>query len=69
MKRVGISPLAGDVNLSTPIDIAVDNKYFNLLEYFEQEIGVKYKDLYRNPIRTGMYPDPSIIQWKIHIIW
>ncbi len=62
VERVGISPLTGDVNLSTPIDIAADNKYFSLLEYFEQEIGVKYKDLYRNPIRTGMYPDPSIIR-------
>ncbi len=62
VERVGISPLIGDINLSTPIDIAADNKYFSLLEYFEQEIGAKYKDLYRNPIRTGMYPDPSIIR-------
>ncbi len=62
VERVGISPLTGDMNLSTPIDIAAENKYFSLLEYFEQEIGAKYKDLYRNPIRTGMYPDPSIIR-------
>lgn len=62
VERVGISPLTGDINLSTPMDIAADNKYFSLLEYFEQEIGTKYKDLYRNPIRTGMYPDPSIIR-------
>ena len=62
VERVGISPLTGDINLSTPMDIAADNKYFSLLEYFEQEIGAKYKDLYRNPIRTGMYPDPSIIR-------
>ena len=52
----------GDMNLFTPMDIAAENKYFSLLEYFEQEIGAKYKDLYRNPIRTGMYPDPSIIR-------
>ena len=62
VERVGISPLTGDMNLSTPMDIAAENKYFSLLEYFEQEIGAKYKDLYRNPIRTGMYPDPSIIR-------
>ncbi len=62
VERVGISPLTGDMNLSTPMDIAAENQYFSLLEYFEQEIGAKYKDLYRNPIRTGMYPDPSIIR-------
>lgn len=62
VERVGISPLTGDMNLFTPMDIAAENKYFSLLEYFEQEIGAKYKDLYRNPIRTGMYPDPSIIR-------
>ena len=62
VERVGLSPLTGDNNLVTPIDIAVNNKFFDLQNYFEEEIGAKYKDLYRNPIRTGFYPDPSIVR-------
>lgn len=62
IERVGLSPLTGDVNLLAPIDIAYQNKFFDLLEYFEQEIGAKYSQLYRNPIRTGFYPDPSIVR-------
>ena len=38
---------------------AVIDKYSN---GDEEEIGAKYKDLYRNPIRTGFYPDPSIVR-------
>lgn len=62
VERVGLSPLTGDNNLVTPIDIAVNNKFFDLQSYFEEEIGAKYNDLYRNPIRTGFYPDPSIVR-------
>lgn len=62
IERVGLSPLIGDLNLSAPIDIAYQNKFFDLLEYFEQEIGAKYSQLYRNPIRTGFYPDPSVVR-------
>ena len=30
VERVGLSPLTGDNNLVTPIDIAVNNKFFDL---------------------------------------
>lgn len=62
VERVGISPLCADINLVTPIDIAYENKFFDLLTYFEEIIGASYDRLYRNPIRTGMYPDPSIVR-------
>ncbi len=62
VERVGLSPLEGDNNLCTPIDIAYSNRFLDLREYFEREIGAKYSSLYRNPIRTGFYPDPSVVR-------
>lgn len=62
VERVGLSPLTGDSDLVTPIDIAYNNGYSELQKYFEEEIGAPYERLYRNPIRTGMYPDPSIVR-------
>lgn len=62
VERVGLSPLEGDNNLTTPIDIAYSNRFLPLREYFEKEIGTTYNNLYRNPIRTGFYPDPSIVR-------
>lgn len=62
VERVGMSPLIGDINLETPIDIAKNNNFADLLKYFESVIGAPYDRLYRNPIRTGMYPDPSIVR-------
>lgn len=62
VERVGLPVLGGDSQLETPIDIAVRMGYEPLLQYFEEEIGVSYDKLYRNPIRTGMYPDPSIVR-------
>ncbi len=62
VERVGISPLTGDNDLVTPIDITHSNGFSKLQKYFEEEIGAPYERLYRNPIRTGMYPDPSIVR-------
>lgn len=62
VERVGLSPLSGDFNLITPFDIAKDNKFMDIEKYFEQVVGAAYKDLYRNPIRTGFFPDPSIVR-------
>ena len=62
VERVGLSPLEGDNNLTTPIDIAYSNRFLPLREYFEREIGTTYNNLYRNPIRTGFFPDPSVVR-------
>ncbi len=62
VERVGLSIVEGDNNLITPFEIAYDNKYIELLEYFEEVVGCKFTDMYKNPIRTGFFPDPSIVR-------
>ena len=62
VERVGLSPLSGDINLLTPYEIAHENKFFDLEEYFQEETGAPLEKMYHNPIRTGMYPDPSIVR-------
>jgi len=62
VERVGMSILEGDSDLETPFDIAHKNKYFDLEEYFESVVGCKLSQMYRNPIRTGFFPDPSIVR-------
>ncbi len=61
-EKLGMSPLEGDQDLITPIDIAVHYGYTEIQNYFEQYIGCPYDNLYRNPIQTGMHPDPSIVR-------
>lgn len=60
VERVGMTPVSADVNLITPYDIAAQNNSAALCDYFEEVCGAKLEDMYRNPIRTGMFPDPSI---------
>lgn len=62
VEKVGLSPVSGDLNLSTPYDIAHNNKFFELESYFEGVVGAPLSRMYRNPIRTGFYPDPSIVR-------
>ncbi|MBQ9142406.1 MAG: family 43 glycosylhydrolase [Lachnospiraceae bacterium] len=61
VERVGMSPLRGDVSLVTPYDIAAGMGFKEIEKYFEQVCGAKLQDMYRNPILTGMHPDPSIV--------
>lgn len=62
VERVGLSPLTGDLNLLTPIEIAHQNGFFELEEYFASVAGAPLDRMYHNPIRTGFYPDPSIVR-------
>lgn len=62
VEKVGLSPVVGDFELETPFDIAVNMDYKDIIEYYENYVGSKYSNMYRNPIRTGMYPDPSIVR-------
>ena len=62
VERVGLSAFDGDRNLITPFDLAHQNHYTEIEEYFCSHYQIKYEDTYHNPIRTGMYPDPSIIR-------
>lgn len=60
VERVGMTPVSGDANCITPFDVADKMGYQEVCRYFETVCGAKLEDMYRNPIRTGMFPDPSI---------
>ena len=55
-----MSGLTGDKNLVTPYDIAIESGAVNVTAYFKEKYG-DINAMYRNPIRTGMHPDPSIV--------
>ncbi len=60
VEKCGMDPLAGDHNLETPWDIVHRAGAKEIEEYLEKRFDHKYEDYYRNPIRTGFFPDPSI---------
>ena len=60
VERCGLDPLQGDTDLVTPWDIVRENGHKEIDEYLTQRYGHRYEDFYRNPIRTGFFPDPSI---------
>ncbi|MCM1262928.1 MAG: family 43 glycosylhydrolase [Butyrivibrio sp.] len=62
VEKVGMDITAGDVNLVTPYQIAWERGYEELLMYYERKVGASYENMYHNPIRTGMFPDPSIVR-------
>ncbi len=61
VEKVGMNPLHGDRQLQTPFDLAVKTGLTEIQKYFEMYLGAPYEDFYRNPILTGMHPDPSIV--------
>lgn len=62
VERVGMSPVSGDCDLITPYDIAHKNHFKEIEAFFEEITGFAYEEAYRNPIRTGFYPDPSVVR-------
>lgn len=62
VEKVGMSPLEGDKDCKTPYDIVHELGHKEAERYFEQVVGVPLEEMYRNPIRTGMHPDPSIVR-------
>lgn len=62
VERVGMDITSGDRNLVTPYQIAWENGHRELLSYYEKQVGTTYEKMYHNPIRTGMFPDPSIVR-------
>ncbi|MGN0377121.1 MAG: family 43 glycosylhydrolase [Suilimivivens sp.] len=62
VEKAGMSITAGDRNLITPYQIAYEAEHKELLHYYEEIVGAAYEDMYHNPIRTGMFPDPSIVR-------
>lgn len=62
VERVGMSALEGDYEQQTPWDIAHNMGFCAMESYFEKYYQMKYEDTYHNPVRTGMFPDPSVIR-------
>ncbi len=60
-EKVGLSPVAGDINLVTPYELAAELGHTALVSYFESYCGFSLAESYKNPILTGMHPDPSIV--------
>lgn len=59
VQRIGLSPLDGDKDGITPLELASNQEIQTAMEELCQ---VKLSDTYKNPIRSGMYPDPSIVR-------
>ena len=62
VEKVGMSIAAGDAECITPYQIAWERDDKELLSYYEERTGAAYQEMYHNPIRTGMFPDPSIVR-------
>ena len=58
----GMDALRGDKQLRTPFDVAHDGGHQALERYFTDLTGAPLDGMYRNPIRRGMFPDPSIVR-------
>lgn len=58
----GMDALRGDKQLRTPFDAAHDGGHQALERYFASLAGAPLDRMYRNPIRRGMFPDPSIVR-------
>jgi xylan 1,4-beta-xylosidase len=62
VEKAGMSVTAGDRQLVTPYEIAVRQGHQELVSYYETVTGAEYGEMYHNPIRRGMFPDPSIVR-------
>ena len=62
VERGGMQPLRGDRSLETPFDIAHRMGHTDLENYFTTVVGAPWEMTYHNPIRTGFFPDPSVVR-------
>lgn len=62
VEKVGMDITAGDGKCVTPYQIAYERKDEKLLSYYKERTGASYEGMYHNPIRCGMFPDPSIVR-------
>ncbi len=62
VERGGMNPLRGDFTLESPFDIAHRMGHLALENYFAEAVGARWEDTYHNPVRTGFFPDPSVVR-------
>ncbi len=61
IRKCGMNPFRGDRELITPWELAVSNGGGRIGAYMSERHG-SIEEYYKNPIRTGMFPDPSIVR-------
>jgi len=61
-EKVGLSPVEGDTQGITPYHLASYREILDIKEYFGTYLQSDFEDMYQNPIRNGMFPDPSIVR-------
>ena len=66
VERVGMSAFDGDRNLITPYDLAHQNQYKEIEEYFCAHYQVRYEDIYHVRACTLTHP---LSVWVRIIIW
>lgn len=58
----GMNPLRGDKRMETPFDVAHHGGHAALEAYFAEKAGAPWQETYHNPVRSGFYPDPSVVR-------
>lgn len=59
---VGMNPVEGDKLGVTPYELVAQSGDKDLLRAYEERVGCSYEEMYHNPIRSGFFPDPSIVR-------
>lgn len=62
VERIGYSPLDCDKDGVTAMEYAYERGQEAVLKYFEEVCGFRYEEGYKNPVRRGFYPDPSVVR-------
>lgn len=62
VEQVGFSLVEPDYTGHTPYDIVMEQGSKELQSYVASFTGLLQGQVYHNPIRTGMFPDPSIVR-------
>lgn len=60
--QVGFSLLEADYSGMTPYEIMIRSGVDEIIDYAIKKTGFEPESTYKNPIRTGMFPDPSIVR-------
>jgi xylan 1,4-beta-xylosidase len=60
VETCGMDPAWANQDMVTPYDLA--RGISPIEKNFQSSCGFSYEDCYRNPVRRGMHPDPSIVR-------
>ena len=62
VEKLGYDPLEGDCSGETPLDAARRLGWAQAVEKLEEYAQIALENTYRNPVRRGFYPDPSVVR-------